>query len=103
MRAVTRAGLTGVHHAGSDRRWVVADADQKRNHIECCGEPGITIAEHKPEPTATLRKVHHQIPLLLCDPLPTGWGPGRDASAQSAQSTRGRVHPPASGCPPLGS
>lgn len=32
MRAVARAGLTGVHHAGSDRRWVVADVDQKRNH-----------------------------------------------------------------------
>jgi hypothetical protein len=53
MRAVARAGLTGVHHAGSDRRWVVADVDQKRNND---AEPPRAAARADPRFSGLIRR-----------------------------------------------
>jgi hypothetical protein len=60
----------GIRPRRPHRRAQYLDPLSSKDRIARDGELGITIAQHKLEPTDALLKVHQQVPGLLCRPLP---------------------------------
>jgi hypothetical protein len=66
----THRSASAFARGAPHRRAQHLDPLSGNDRIERAGELGSTIPQHKPEPTDTLLKAHHQIPGLLGHPLP---------------------------------